>query len=78
MKLVSVSWVDSSSHSGWYSADQIDELSIHKEMISIGFLVREDDEIVAVASNKGKYHYGNITVIPRVAVTSITELAMPT
>ena len=46
-------------------------------MKSVGFLVKDVDDLIVISSNKGHYNYGNSTVIPRVAILSIRIMDEP-
>ena len=72
-----VTWVDSVSHSGWHSEEEIQTFTIHNNMKSVGFLVKDVDDLIVISSNKGHYNYGNSTVIPRVAILSIRIMDEP-
>lgn len=69
--IVIVTWVDSVSHSGWHSETEINEFTVHVDMKSVGFLVKQTDDLVAVSANKVSYNYGNTIVIPKVSIKSI-------
>ena len=72
--LVKVVWVDSSDCGSWLTLDQINNMSLHDNMVSVGFLVRNDPDFIIVSANIGNEHFGATTLIPRVAIKMITHL----
>ena len=69
-KIVRIEWLDScQAVSGWAELDNLD-LSI-PTMITVGFVIRQNLEVVAVATSLGRYHVGTVTVIPKCSIKRI-------
>lgn len=63
--IVKVLWMDSVNQAGWHKQDEIETFELHKNMVAIGFLTREDDNLIVISSCRGHYHFGNSVVIPK-------------
>ena len=72
--IVKVTWVDSVGQGGWHSIEDIEKFKINSNMFSIGYLTRNDDEMVVVSANIGEWNYGNSTLIPKRCVVDIKVL----
>ena len=72
--IVKVTWIDSSSDSSWHTLDVIEKFEIKPDMFSIGYLTRNDDEMVVVSSNIGRWNYSGSTIIPKRCVVDIKVL----
>ncbi len=76
-KVFLVDWIDSCGQEGWISKDN---LQVHATMCqTIGFLVGETDEAIALALNRstmgeGYRPYGEIICIPKVAIKKMRQL----
>ena len=81
MKLVLIEWADSRQPTiGWVRLAEMEQSEFCR-CYSIGFVVKEDKETIALASNVADIEDGaqatGIIVIPRVAVLKTTALTYP-
>ncbi len=68
---VYIEWLDSQSTDGWSNPDRDHDLRCR----SLGFLVRESDESVTVATNVSAIEdVCNQMTIPRIAITRLEEI----
>jgi hypothetical protein len=70
LKVVSVAWVDSASHPYWQDADEKwDILRCH----SVGFLIEENEYLVAIAQSAGldgdAKPWADVIVIPKCSIS---------
>lgn len=77
MRIVHVSWVDSSyAAAGWHMKDDVEELV--KEAVeqceSIGFVIHETDEALTLALSIATHQYGAMMTIPKLAIKATTEV----
>ncbi len=78
MKIVMVEWDDSYTELGWMSKDNYELLTV-AHPVSIGILVKEDDEcIVLVQSMSGDQYTGSIAIpkgcIKRMRMLKVKEV----
>lgn len=62
-------WVDSMSQNGWrynHAEDAKDRKS--RVCRSIGYVIHEDDEVIALAQSLNKHNEGDVMCIPKVAL----------
>lgn len=69
-KYYKVEWVDATSHAGW---TEIADLAL-SEITSLGKLVKETKEYIALAGSFGETQVNNTMVIPRAWVKKVKEL----
>jgi hypothetical protein len=75
LKMVLVSWVDSSAIAGiWEYRDDFDDTLVEEK--SVGFLISDDDEKVVICQSYSEHQYGQIFRIPRGCVKEINELRL--
>ena len=67
MKIEHIEWIDSVSHDGWKDKDDEYNLQIIR---TVGFVICADNEKLVITSCSAEHHYGNVWVIPRVAILS--------
>ncbi len=75
MRIVKIEWIDSSSDTGrWTTPEEIDNDVL--EVVSIGFLVKEDDRQITLALNRiaEPEQYCQMVSIPKVAITLMTVI----
>ncbi len=67
-----IRWIDACSpaHGGWSTSDDVDELLEPQIFESVGVVVREDDQILVLASTMDSAHpptadMGGLTAIPK-------------
>lgn len=66
-----IKWIDSSTYKEWYNEMELDNLfeDSYKEIISIGFLVKENkNQILLAGNNDNNENFSNITIIPKVCI----------
>lgn len=78
--IVVVTWLDSVVFSGWVHLDH--DIHVPRLITSAGYLVEDTDTFIILATSFDALqgddgHYGNLTVIPRVSVKSVTALDNP-
>ena len=73
-KMVRVKWTDSVSYSTWMTFQEAKELKASRNMFSVGYLLKEDDDSIVVAANKGKWNVSHTTVIPKEAIIDMKEI----
>ncbi len=65
-RTIMVDWVDSSSTRGWHPIDEVIELS---RCVSVGFLMREDNEAIYLAGALADDELqSEMTVIPKTCI----------
>lgn len=69
LKPVMVDWIDSVSQSGWgeYAGADL-------RCTSVGFLIKNDKDVVVLALNDNAYQSGQYITIPKIAVKKIRRL----
>lgn len=67
-----VTWVDASMGGGWHTYDEID--SEPALTITVGWLVKEDENTLVLASSWGYGQLGNLTYIPRGMIKKVVNL----
>jgi hypothetical protein len=72
--IVEVTWIDSVGQGGWHTLEEIGKFTINVNMNSVGYLTRNDEEMVVVSANIGEWNYGNSTLIPKRCIISIETL----
>lgn len=74
IKQIKVTWIDSRSYDRWTEEKDID-LSADK-ITTLGYLVKENDEVLCVAASKdkGSDSWAGIMIIPKVCVSTIQEI----
>jgi len=75
MKLLLVEWVDSHSTSKWRGLDDLEEISSPYPAKTVGWLVKETNKVVMLASTLGAYDQkdyrtdaADIMTIPKVSI----------
>ena len=78
-EMVSILWVDAESDggSGWQDPEEMMEYARRPLPVihTVGLLVHEDDEQIAVTDSKGPEEMGSVTKIPRHWVKAFHRLA---
>jgi len=75
MRMVMVSWVDSSAVPQiWEYRDEYDDSLVEEH--SVGYLISDDDEKVVICQSYSEHQYGQVFRIPRGCVTEINELRL--
>jgi hypothetical protein len=78
MELVFVDWVDAAAPQGWTYDNQIEDLAKTHTIQSIGWLVRDEKEVIVVAGHKGllgdDLQWEGIMVIPKSAIKAIHHI----
>lgn len=79
MKAAKITWIDSSGvQGGWQFLEDFDTELV--EVTSIGFIVKENDALIALALNVGKEtinaptQINGVITIPKCAISSISFL----
>ena len=73
-KMVLVSWVDAARYEGWFSDEETSKME-PKAIHSVGFLIRETPEYVALAASSTEDdHVGDVLTIPRGLISAIVHL----
>lgn len=82
MKIVKVEWVDSSGvQGGWQFREDFSTELV--KVSTVGYLIEESSELIAVALNVGEptinspEQINGVITIPRCAITSISSLNCP-
>ena len=79
-KTVLVEWADADSSGGWKTAEQIAEMTLAEPNISVGFLVKNDDEVLVIAQTYAHDNDDNnermvdFLTIPASVVKKVTRL----
>lgn len=76
-RLVEVSWLDISSHHGWYEMEELDDLQ-PIPITSVGYYLGEENGVLRIAMGFGKDSYANrlkeVVVFPKGCVISVRPL----
>lgn len=74
VRVVMAQWVDANQASeGWSTEEELDLASVRS--VSIGYLLRFNDEMVAVAGSMNERSmFGDVTVIPRAWCERVIDL----
>ena len=73
--IVIITWIDAETTHGWQ--DNSDTDTSHTEVLTIGFLISEDEKSVVVASSVSDTSNNSRMKIPRGMILSMTEIAAP-
>lgn len=77
-KIYLVEWIDTYSYSGWYTENEIDNLTRSDTTKTLGFFVKETDFFIILAmsleSNKDFVPYGGIKWIPKGCIVKIRKI----
>jgi len=72
-KIVEVHWIDASSEQGWYDMNQYKNLPL--KVTSIGYLVRETEEIIIISSSCGPFDLcTDPMTIPKIAIIKMWSI----
>tara|TARA_Y100001963_G_scaffold83055_1_gene115132 strand:+ start:367 stop:597 length:231 start_codon:yes stop_codon:yes gene_type:complete len=72
-KLVCVHWVDAESSAGWVDQKEIDE-AVCPVVETVGWVVRDDEQLIALAQTNGGTDSCGVMYIPRLMVKDVIEL----
>lgn len=75
-KLVCVHWIDAESSSGWVDNKEIEE-AMCPIVETVGWVVRDDDEVMAIAQTISGGDRCAVMYIPRMMVREVVELNHP-
>jgi hypothetical protein len=77
-KIYLIEWIDTYSYGGWYTEDEIDELTRDETTKTIGFFIKETDFFIILAmsleGSKDFAPYGNIKWIPKGCIVNIKKI----
>lgn len=71
-KIIKVDWEDSATYREWYDEEEIKKLIEETPLIqSIGYLVKENEIAIAIASNNDGDKFSATTIIPKKCIKGI-------
>lgn len=71
-KIVAMTWIDASGPDGWVDRDNLDyEI---QTILSIGFLLHEDDTSMTISPSLGRHHVHAPMTIPKKAVVERKDI----
>lgn len=78
LPLVKVHWNDPAAHGDpWMLRSEISGSDVtDAACITVGYIVRETEELVILASSLTSEHFGNVMAIPRVCITRADTLSV--
>ena len=75
-RLVRVDWVDSHYANGWKDTDDIKPETPHLEVFSVGWLIKETDDVVLLSAHFAPLQIHSPVWIPKVAITRMRDVAV--
>jgi len=72
MKVLKISWVDSTFHDGWQQKEIVDcSLSTCE---TVGILIKEDKDSITIAQSESENSWGDRITIPKCCIKKVREL----
>lgn len=68
-----MSWRDAKSDGSWFSEDEMNEFDV-AQCETVGWLVRDDVDVVVLADSREGDNFGGLTAIPRSWIVKLDEL----
>ena len=73
-KLCLIKWNDSATMRGWFDKRDMPKEATPLECVTVGWLVRENDEEIVLAASKNEDQWGGLWIVPRSCVYQQLEL----
>ena len=72
MKIVKISWIDSTSEPGWH--DKTTWKAPSTDCVSVGFLLEKTDDHISICQSYHEDEYGEPITIPLKSITEVQEI----